>query len=318
MRRTAASRARAFRNFGVVKATETLLEFYQRKFNWLPENLKNELGHFNLFHLQPVDGGQPTVIPYRRRDFYKIMLVKGNSQVHYADQIIDVKKQALTFSNPLIPYKWEHLDKVREGVYCIFDHHFFAQYGNLNQYEVFQPGGAHLFELTDAEATAVKNIFDRMEAEFKTEFKYKYDTVRNLVFELIHFALKRQPTPTATHQPQNAAQRITFLFLELLERQFPIDDQHPAMQVRTPSDFAKQLHVHVNHLNRTVKDTTDKTTTQLIAERVLQEAKILLLHSRWNVAEIAYALGFAEATHFNNFFKKHAGVSPLQFRKGQT
>lgn len=54
---------------------ESLEEFYKRKFNWLPENIKNEIGHFNLFRLQPYVEGKPTSIPYKRRDFYKIMLV---------------------------------------------------------------------------------------------------------------------------------------------------------------------------------------------------------------------------------------------------
>jgi AraC-like DNA-binding protein len=58
----------------------------------------------------------------------------------------------------------------------------------------------------------------------------------------------------------------------------------------------------------------EKTTTQIIAERILQEAKIMLKHSNWNVAEIAYALGFMEVTHFNNFFKKHTQGSPSRFR----
>ena len=85
--------------------------------------------------------------------------------------------------------------------------------------------------------------------------------------------------------------------------------------IRSASDFAEQLNVHVNHLNRAVKDTTGKTTTQVIAERLIQEAKVLLKHSKWNVGEIAYALGFTEVTHFNNFFKKHLHTSPLKFRE---
>jgi AraC family transcriptional activator of pobA len=303
------------RNFNVMEKTETLLEFYKRKFNWLPENIKNEIGHFNLFKHEPIEAGAPTSIPYRRRDFYKINLVRGNSEVHFADQVVRIRKQALAFSNPLIPYKWEHLDKIREGFYCIFNQQFFHQFGQLSQYEVFHPNGTHIFELTDAEVDHVKTIFERIEKEFQTEFKYKYDVIRNLVLELIHVALKMQPSGKWEAHPQNAAQRIAFLFLELLERQFPIDDQHPAIQLRTASDFAHQLNVHVNHLNRTVKETTEKTTTQLIAERVLQESKILLRQSQWNVSEIAYALGFTEVTHFNNFFKKYMETSPLKFRK---
>jgi AraC-like DNA-binding protein len=123
-----------------------------------------------------------------------------------------------------------------------------------------------------------------------------------------------QPTAKVSQQPINASQRISNLFLELLERQFPVDENHKQINLRSASDFANQLNVHVNHLNRAVKETTDKTTSKIIGERVLQEAKILLKHSPWNVSEIAFALGFTETTHFNNFFKKHVQLSPLKFR----
>jgi AraC-like DNA-binding protein len=280
----------------------------------VPGIVSSEIGHFNLFHLEPFVEGQPTNIPYRRRDFYKIMLVKGNSEVHFADRKVEVKKQALSFSNPFIPYKWEHLDRVREGMYCIFNQQLFHQYGQLNQYEVFQPNGEHIFELTDAQAATVTDIFDRIEKEFTSEYKYKYDVIRNLIFELLHFGLKLQPSIDQEKQTINASQRISALFVELLERQFPIDDQHPAIKLRSASEFADQLNIHVNHLNRAVKETLQKTTTVVIAERLVQEAKILLRHSKWGVAEIAYSLGFTEATHFNNFFKKHTEVSPTKFR----
>jgi AraC-like DNA-binding protein len=293
---------------------ESLEDFYKRKFNWLPENIKNDIGHFNMFRLEPLEPGKPTSIPYKRRDFYKIMLVKGNSRVHYADKVVEVNKQALSFSNPLIPYMWEHLDQIRSGIYCIFNQHFFHQFGQLNQYEVFQSNGTHIFELSNEETDKVSEIFERMSKEFNSDYKYKYDAIRNQIFELLHFALKMQPTGMLEHQPINASQRISTLFLELIERQFPIDDSHPKVLLRSASDFADQLNVHVNHLNRAVKEATQKTTSQLIAERILQESKILLRHSAWSVAEIAYALGFTEATHFNNFFKKHTQTSPLKFR----
>lgn len=51
-----------------------------------------------------------------------------------------------------------------------------------------------------------------------------------------------------------------------------------------------------------------------ITERILYEAKILLKQSDWNIAEIAHVLGFAEASHFNNYFKKHTRLTPTQFR----
>ena len=293
---------------------EKLEDFYKRKFDWIPEDIRKQIGHFNMFRLEPIEEGQPITIPYRRRDFYKIMLVKGNSRVHYADKVVEVKKQALSFSNPQIPYKWEHLDRIREGVYCIFNPNFFNQFGQFQHYELFQPHGAHIFELDDDQVTQVQEIFDRMQSEFNSDYRYKYDLVRNLIFELLHFALKLKPSSQLDTQPVNASRRISMLFTELLERQFPIDDTHQRVKLRSASDFASQLNVHVNHLNRAVKETTQKTTSQIIAERILQEAKILLKQSSWNVSEIAYALGFTETTHFNNFFKKHAQTNPTKFR----
>lgn len=293
---------------------ESIEEFYKRKFDWIPENLKNEIGHFNVFQHEPIEVGKSKPLSYKRRDFFKIMLVIGDINMNYADRVISVKKQALFFSNPQIPYNCESLERIQTGFYCIFNQHFFQQFGNLNQYSVFQPTGNHVFELSDEQVELVKPIYQKMFEEINSDYAHKYDVLRNLVFELLHFAMKMQPSKSLDKHLLNASQRIATLFLELLERQFPIDENHPNIGLRSASDFANQLNVHVNHLNRAVKEITQKTTTQIIAERVLQEAKIMLKHSNWNISKIAYSLDFKEVTHFNNFFKKFTAMSPMTFR----
>jgi AraC-like DNA-binding protein len=226
-----------------------------------------------------------------------------------------VEQQALVFSNPHIPYKVRHLGEVSGGFFCIFNADFFQQYGNLNQYSLFHPQGNHVFELSDDDIKNVSSVYEKMFVEINSSYVHKYDVLRNLAFELIHFALKKEPSLQIQNRQLNASQRISTMFLELLERQFPIDDNHTSITYRTASEFAKQLNVHVNHLNRALKETTQRTTSQIISERILQEAKILLEHSTWNVTDIAFALGFAEATHFSNFFKKHTQISPSTYRK---
>jgi len=293
---------------------ETIEEFYQRKFDWIPDNIRNEIGHFNVFEHEPIEPGKTKPLPYGRRDFYKIMLVIGDINMNYADRVISVKKQALFFSNPQIPYNCENLERIENGYYCIFNQHFFHQFGDLNQYSVFQPGGNHVFELLDEQVEQIAGIYKKMFEEIKSDYAYKYDVLRNLVFELLHFGMKIQPLTNFDKQQISASKRISVLFLELLERQFPIDDTHQKINLRSASEFASQLNIHVNHLNRAIKEKTLKTTTQIIAERILQEAKIMLRHSNWSVAEIAYALDFTEVTHFNNFFKKHVQTSPTKFR----
>jgi len=112
-----------------------------------------------------------------------------------------------------------------------------------------------------------------------------------------------------------ASELLTYQFLEQLEENFPINDDTSAIQFRFPSQFADRLNVHVNYLNRALKETLNKTTTEVITIRVLHEAKRLLLQRNWNISDIAYALLFNEPTHFNNFFKKNTNVSPSKFRQ---
>ena len=301
-----------------MKKSESIKDLSKKKYNSDPQNLYQDIGNFNLFHLEPIPKEiKRPILPYRRRDYYKILLSIGDLNLHYADKTASIKKQALIFSNPQIPYQCEHLDRIKGGHYCIFNHQFFQGFGNLNKYEVFQPNGTHVFELTDGQTAQVNSIFQKMITEFNSTYIHKYDVLRNYVFELLHFAMKTQPSSHILQQPINASQRITTLFIELLERQFPIDENHTKIKLRSASDFAIQLNVHVNHLNRALKESIQKSTTQIIAERILKEAQNLLANSFMNISEIAYALGFTEATHFNNFFKKHTQVSPSAFRKAK-
>lgn len=288
--------------------------FYTQKFGSISGKTQLENEHFDLFTLAPFNGDNPAPIPYDQRDYYKIMLFKGKAKVLYADKVIEAKQQVLSFSNPLIPCKWIDKEDLEGGVFCIFDKEFFHHFADFSEYSVFQPGGNHVFELSDDHFEKSVALFERLFEEFESDYKHKYDVLRTTVFELMHLAMKMEPSSSTQSKEINASQRISSMFLELLERQFPINDSHKSINLRTASDFAKQLNVHVNHLNRALKQTTNKTTSELIAERLLQESKILLKHSQQDISEIGYSLGFSEATHFSNFFKKHTDTSPSQFR----
>lgn len=297
-----------------MKKAESLEDFYESKLNWIPDDLKKEIGHFNVFRLEPFVGSGAKPVPYSRRDYFKISLIKGNNRIHYADKVIEIEKQALLFANPQVPYNWEEIDKIQSGYFCVFTPSFFHEYGNLDQYAVFQPGETPVFELTNEQVAEVEKVFEAMFEEINSDYIHKYDVLRAKVFELLHYAMKLRPVTSSEVKKLNASRRISILFLELLERQFPIDDTRQRLKLRSASDFADQLAIHVNHLNRALKETMQKTTSQIITERVLQESKILLRHSSWNISEIAYALGFTEVTHFNNFFKKHTALTPTGFK----
>lgn len=293
---------------------ETLQEFYKRKFNWISESIHYESEHFNVFKFDPQTGLNTQPIPYKKRDYFKVVMMTGHGKVHLANKIVEVKKNALIFSNPQVRSKWEQTSLTHRGFFCVFNQGFLRTHWVSNQYSVFQPQGKHVFELTGAQVDWVSGIYGRMLEEINSEYIHKYDVLRNLVMELVHLGMKMSPGTNFDAQPINASQRITMLFMELLESQFSSADLQQPLRFRSPSDFANQLNVHVNHLNRSIKEATQKTTSQIIGERISYESKLLLRHSGKSVSEIARIMGFPEVSRFNNFFKKQVKTSPLKFR----
>jgi AraC-like DNA-binding protein len=295
--------------------TESLEDFYQHKFNWLPDNLKQDIGHVNVFRLEDCVGAGAVPVQYNRRDFYKISLVRGESVYHYADKSIRTEGPSLVFFNPQVPYAWEPRSEAINGFFCIFKEAFFTEglRGGLHELPMFKVGGKPAYLLDEGQDQAISQLFERMIAEINSDYQYKYVLLRSYITELIHTALKWQPSESLYQHP-DAKSRIAAVFTELLERQFPIESPAQRFKLRSASDFARHLSVHVNHLNRSIRETTGKTTTAHIAERVVSEARALLKHTDWNIAEISYCLGFDEPAHFTYFFKKHTQLNPSTFR----
>lgn len=285
-----------------------------------PPDAQQAVGHFNVFDIKElrVRYGPKPPMPYDRRAYYKISLIQGRSRAEYADKLIDIK-QGLLFAAPQVPYHWLPLTDEPAGYFCLFTPEFLLPVRSgvaLDELPLFSPGGCPVFVLPDTEVVRVQAIFEKMAEEIRSDYAYKYDLLRTYVLELIHFGQKLQPAPADSSLP-NAAGRITALFAELLERQFPVLPGQ-ALRLRTAKDYATQLAVHVNHLNKVLKETTGHSTTALLNERLAQEAKLLLRRSRWSVADVSDALGFADPAHFSHFFKRQTTLTPLAFRQAST
>ncbi len=286
--------------------------------SFLPVGINKETGHFNVFDLAETvrDWKEKARMPYNRRRYYKISLIRGRNTTEYADKVIHIQENALLFGTPQVPYCWIPEDPELTGMYCVFTSDFFIRnkYGAvLDKLPVFRPGGFPVFQINDNEAGEIEVIFKKMQQEIASDYIYKYDLIRGYVLELIHYGQKLEPAARLC-PVHNAAKRITSLFVELLERQFPIESPGQILKLRTAGDYAGRLAVHVNHLNKVLKENTGNTTTELINGRIIREAKILLKETDWNVSEIACSLGFEEIAHFSNFFRKHTSLTPLGFR----
>lgn len=307
-------------------ATTTLEEFYKEFSAFtgkdiselLPTGIQKDIGHFNVFDAAEnlKEFKRKKVMPYNRRSYYKISLIQGKNRAEYADKVIDIQKNALLFATPKVPYNWVSVDDNQAGTFCVFTADYMVKNKSgvvLDELPIFKSGAYPIFEINDDEAAEICAIFSKIKKEIATDYEYKYDLLRNYVLELIHYGQKLQPA-TAIQSTQNASSRIISLFIELLERQFPIESPSQELQLRSANEYAERLSIHVNHLNKVMKETTGKTTSEIIASRIAQEAKILLKQTDWNISEIANTLGFEEVAHFSNFFKKQTAFSPLAFR----
>ena len=284
----------------------------------LPSGIQQEVGHFNVFNLADIwqTTREKPAAPFPCRSFYKISLLHGRNRIEYRDTAIELEGPVLIFSTPKIPHNWLPQQLVRSGQFCVFTAEFLRPTSSgvvLDELPIFKAEGYPIFQLSAAEGVRAETVFQRMQEEMASDYAYKYDLLRTYALELIHLGQKRQPT-TALHAAHSAPARLTSRFIELLERQFPLESPQQQLRLRTALAYADQLAVHVNHLNKVLKETTGRTTTDLIMGRMGQEAQVLLRQTHWTMAEIADSLGFTDVAHFSHFFKRHATVAPGAYR----
>jgi AraC-like DNA-binding protein len=266
--------------------------------------------------VQKFDNSGGKLLPYSRRDYYKIWMIKTQGRIHYATRTVDIEQPALIFSNPRVPYAFES-GSVAGGYMCIFTESFLKVNGraeSLQDSPLIRIGANAVFFPDQGQFDFISSLYEKMLMEMDSSYVHKLDVIRQYVNLIIHEGMKLEPALN-TIRYHNASERIASLFLELLERQFPIDSPEHALKLRKASDYAENLSIHVNHLNHAVREITGKPTSVHIADRMIMEAKALLLHTDLSIAEIAYCLGFDYPNYFNSFFKKNTGLTPLSIRK---
>jgi AraC family transcriptional activator of pobA len=296
---------------------QTLAEFYTDRLPLLLPNGLRGGADFSAWRLEDFLSDMALVGIYSRKDFYKITLTAGPATYLCADQrlVLAPGEQALVCTNTQVPYTWEvPADGACRGYCCVFTEGFLPAHTHLRpaDWAVFAPDKPAFFRLTAAQATVFGGLFEKMLAEQASDYLYKYELLYHYLMECIHGALKLEPV--AEPHGATAATRLAAAFGTLLASQYPIVTPARQLALRTPQAFADALAVHVNYLNRALKDATGKTTTQLLAERLVQEARTLLLHTDWPIGHISYCLGFEEPTHFTRLFRKYAHCSPSSLR----
>jgi AraC family transcriptional regulator, transcriptional activator of pobA len=199
--------------------------------------------------------------------------------------------------------------EVNRGFICNFDSNFLVgKIGNidlLKEFEFLQVWGNPVIKPDLAGAHYISQTLQRVLDE------YFLNGLLNISIIQSHFIaalcdLNMAYKPLSVNKSKTAI-NLTNKFKELLHK-----------RVRTNhlvTDYASLLNVTPNHLNKTVKEITFKSTSKWIDETLVTEAKVLLFQTNDSVNEIAFELGINDPSYFSRLFKKYEGVTPMAFRK---
>lgn len=121
---------------------------------------------------------------------------------------------------------------------------------------------------------------------------------------------QESPTPGSGAHPADELDERMPQFRRAVECHFATD--------RSVRSYARRLGWSERTLHRVVLGSTGITPKEIISERVVLEAKRLLVHGGTSVEMIARTLGFEDQSNFTKFFKKAVGVAPREFRRTHT
>lgn len=295
---------------------ESIIQYYTSTNREIPEDLlasQGRAGHFNVLKRKNC----MATIPFSRRDYFKLCVCGGNAVLVTEKGEISINRPAIFFNDPEIQFGWKNLSGKQDGYVSLFNDLYLNADLRKELRKIRQRFKGSIYPflfLTDEQYEQFKYLFSLMESEFAEHSEYRHDIIRGILKLIIYNMLKIQ-AGLVPNQKILKGERLVSGFMDLLNNQFPIDSPKNSISLKTPNDFAKELHTHVNHLNHCLKEFTGKSTTEIIAEKLISEATDLLQNSDWNITEIGNSLGFSYPQYFNLFFKKHTGKSPRAYRE---
>ncbi|MES1226114.1 MAG: AraC family transcriptional regulator [Bacteroidota bacterium] len=151
----------------------------------------------------------------------------------------------------------------------------------------------------------INEIFSEIVDEYKRTELLKFQKISSLL-NVLYITLSRIYLPDKIIQSKN------FNYLGRLKQFDQLIEKH-FMEYKYPKDYALLMHMSEKHLNRICKTCLNKTTSELIIERIVLEAKRRLAFAGNSVSQIADELGYSNSSYFIRFFKKKTGKTPVEF-----
>ncbi|WP_343680406.1 helix-turn-helix transcriptional regulator [Chryseobacterium arthrosphaerae] len=269
--------------------------------------------YFNTMKNHLVVGHRHIEKPHRH-DFYAAVLFTGGSGVHEIDfQKYDVSEGSLFFLSPGQIHSWELSEDI-EGYIFFCSQEFYEMHYVNQKLRNFPFFGSVSFprklQLNASELKKNISLFRELGKEHQAKNHImKEGLILSLMSQIFINATRLFSKDSDTMASSAALSYFKHYqeFENLIELHFT--------EQKSIAYYASLLGISSKHLNRIVQTVVQKTATEVITERVVLEAKRMLMYLDESLVEIAFRLGYEEYSYFVRVFRKSSGMTPTQFMR---
>jgi AraC family transcriptional activator of pobA len=245
-----------------------------------------------------------------RHSYYELLFFTSGAGKHMIDfDIHEIKPQSLHFVAAGQVHAMSRSNDTKGYVIAFSKEFLFLNATDisvLNEFPAFNKTAHPILSLNDELFAETEDLVKSMEREYNSANPYK-DKMLGAFICILLLKCRGAMHITGSEKNDAASEKVLQRFNDLLEDKF--------IELHKVNEYADLMNVSPNHLSETIKKITGKTAGDMIQNRLILEAKRLLLHSAITAKEIAYHLNFNDPSYFSRFFKTNTGLAPEEFRK---
>lgn len=250
----------------------------------------------------------PFIEKPHRHDFHLLVIFTKGTGTHVVDfNTFDIAAGSVFALQPGQMHHW-NLSEDIDGYILFHSKDFYNvhfRHKQINDYPFyFSTYNTPELCLNKQQTANVSSFFEMILTEYSSRSLFKEHAILNIL-DLIYIELSRHYI-TPTHLQIKRYHTILQNFEVILEQFYKHE--------KKPSFYASKLNITLKHLNRICKETLQKTATTVITDRIILEAKRLLLTPELSINEIANLLGFEDYSYFSRLFKQKTELTPSAFR----
>lgn len=240
-----------------------------------------------------------------RHDFFYLLALEQASGIHEIDFVpYQVSHHSLAFMRPGQVH--QHALSTQGSGYLLAFTPAFYQPANPALHQLLRKASSLNFYRFSPEVFAkLLGMLEAMQLEHRDKH-LGYQEVIKAHLSIFFTELVRQGSQQTQAGSLYQQERLDE-FLLLVEKHL--------VNQKSPAQYAQQMNLSVYQLNAITKATLGKTSSSIINDYVVLEAKRHLLATSLQVNQVAYQLGYEDVSYFIRFFKKHMGCSPQAFRE---